>query len=106
MLPRILEYEDGRVLVTLEAYSIPEVKVFLDKYDMQAEPYLAYIHLMSSPISPYANTPMEERQETISYDVIQTYGDFDIDDDLIEPAIAKLKSLYQTPMILLAEELA
>lgn len=99
MIPRILEYEDGRIVVTAEAYSIPEIKAILDKYELKADPYLAYIHLITSPNSPYVNLSEEddEKNSTVIYDVIQTHGDFDIDDKLIRPAIQRLEKLYTSP---------
>lgn len=94
MIPRILDYEDGRILITPEAYSVPEIKALIDKHDMKAEPYLAYVHLITSPDSPYINVPEDERREEVIFSVIQTYGDFDIDDELLQPAIDKLTKLY------------
>lgn len=99
MIPRILEYENGRITVTAEAYIIPEIKAIIDKYDMKAEPYLAYVVYMSSPNSPYINVPNDEKVETIVYDIIQSLGDFDIEDPLLEKAVDKLKSLYTSTMV-------
>lgn len=99
MSPKILEYEDGRIKVTAEAYCIPELKAILDKYDMKAEPYLAYVHLMTAVDSPYVNVPEDEKKETVVYDVIQTIGDFDIDDELLDIAMAKLKTLYTSVLV-------
>ena len=76
MLPRILEYEDGRVKVTPEAYTIPEIKRILDKHDDMAEPYLAYVSALSYPDSPYKNIPKEERAEAALFDIKDTMGDF------------------------------
>jgi len=94
MTPRILEYEDGRVKVTAYAYAIPEVKALIDKYDMGAEPYLAFVHAMTAPDSPYVNVPDDEKVEVIVFDVQETMGDFDYQDELVENAIAKFNSLY------------
>lgn len=98
MIPRILEYEDGRIIITAEAYSIPEIKALIDKHDMKAEPYLAYVHLMTAPDSPYINVPFDEKEETVIYNVIETHGDFDPYDPLIAPAIQKLKSYYTSTL--------
>ena len=105
MTPRILEYEDGRVKVTAEAFSIPEIKDLIDAYDMKVEPYLSYVHGMSAPDSPYINLPVEDRAESAIYDITQTLGDFDYECPLAKKAIEKLQSLYKSPMVLLAEEL-
>lgn len=105
MIPRILEYEDGRVKVTAEAYALPEIKALLDKYDMKAEPYLSYVYSMSSPTSTYMNVPEAERPEAVIYDVQATLGEFDYNDPLVENAIERLKSLNSSSMMLLAQEL-
>lgn len=105
MIPRILEYEDGRVKVTAEAFAIPEIKIIIDKYDMQAEPYLSYIYSMSAPDSPYINIPVNERIELVIYDTKATLGDFDWEDSILQNAIDKLRSLYVSPIVAIAEEL-
>lgn len=105
MLPRILEYEDNRVKVTPEAFTIPEIKAILDKYDMEAEPYLSYVTGLSYPDSPYRHIPKEERAEAIIYDIKETIGDFDEDDPLIQPAVDRLRSLWESPQTLLADEM-
>ena len=105
MLPRILEYEDDRVKVTPEAYTIPEIKRILDKHDDMAEPYLAYVSALSYPDSPYKNIPKEERAEAALFDIKDTMGDFDEEDELIAPAIERLKSLWESPQTLLADEM-
>ena len=94
MTPRILEYEDGRIKVTAYAYTIPEVKALIDKYDMEAEPYLAYVHAMSAPDSPYINIPEDEKKEAVIYDIQETLGEFDYNDPLLKHAIDKFDSLY------------
>lgn len=94
MIPRILEYEDGRVKVTAYAYAIPEIKALIDKYDMEVEPYLAYVHAMSAPDSPYVNIPDNEKKEAVIYDIQETLGEFDFNDILIQNAIDKFDSLY------------
>lgn len=105
MIPRLLEYEEGRIKVTAEAYGIPEIKKLLDKYDMQAEPYLAYVWNLSSPISPYCNMPSTEKVDSVIYDVQATHGEFDFDEPLLQNAIDRLKNLYMTPNMALALEL-
>lgn len=105
MIPRILEYDGGRVRVTAEAYTIPEIKAVLDKYDLDADPYLKYIADMSYPDSPYKNIPKDERAEASIFDIKDSLGDFDNEDELIEPAIEKLRSLWESALTLLADEL-
>jgi hypothetical protein len=105
MTPNILEYEDGRVKVTAQAYAIPEVKALIDKYDMSVEPYLSYLHAMTVPDSPYINLPEGEKVESIIYDVKQSLGEFDYECPLLQTAVDKFKRLYTTKMSLLADEL-
>ena len=105
MISQILEYEDDRVRVTANAYAIPEIKAILDKYKDKAEPYIQYVWAYTSPVSAYINTPAEEKEETIIYDIQETIGEFDWEDDLVKNAIEKLKDLYQTPNMKLAQEL-
>lgn len=104
MIPKILEYEDRRVKITPQAFAIPEIRAIIEKYDMEAEPYLSYIYAMTAPDSPYINIPREEKSDAIVYDVQATMGDFDFEDPILETAIEKLRKLYVTPNILLAEE--
>lgn len=92
-------------MVTAQAYAIPEIKALIDKYDMQAEPYLSYVHAMSAYDSPYIRIPLSERQESVLYDVKQTMGDFDHEDELVDEALAKMRSLYETATTKLADQL-
>lgn len=101
MSPNILEYENGRIRVTANAYLIPELKNILDKFDNDAEPYLAYVHLMTAIDSPYINIPEDEKRETITYDIHEVFSDmdFDPDEELLDPAIEKLKSLFTSTLM-------
>jgi len=105
MTPRILEYDEGRIKVTAEAYGIPEIKALIDKYDMKAEPYLAYVQCMSALDSPYINIPSGEKEDSVIYDVQATHGEFDFEEPLLVNAIDRLKNLYMTPNMALAIEL-
>lgn len=96
MIPKILIYEEGRIVVTENAFIMPELKAILDKYENKADPYLAYVHCMTHPEATYNNLEDREKKETIIYDVIQTLGDFDIDEPLLQKAIDKLDSIYVT----------
>ena len=96
MIPKILEYEEGRLRVTENAFMLPEIKCILDKYDSNAEPYLAYIHHMTHPESSYINIEEDEKRETIIYDVIQTVGDFDIEEPMLDAGVKRLEELYMT----------
>ena len=106
MNPRIIDYVDGNLIILPETMMIPEFKVFVDKYGEEgAKPYLAYIYLLNSIDSPYRNLELEERYETAIYDVINTIGDFDIDDEDLEPALQKAKRLWTTSLMLFFEEM-
>ena len=93
MAPKIFEYENGRLMVTPAVYTQPELRAILDKYDMKAEPYLAYVDHHTNVASPYVNLPENEKDEVIIYDIITTLGDFDFHDPLIKPAMEKMKYL-------------
>lgn len=106
MIPRILEYENGRIRITAEAFTIPEVHAIIMKHgDDNCEAYLAYVASLSYPDTPYKNLPEEDRPEAALFDVKETVGDFDENDELIEPAIERLKSLWQSPATLAADEM-
>lgn len=102
MTPRILEYENGRIRITAAAFSIKELHDIILKYDvgdiLGSEPYLMYVDKMSSIDSPYINMEKEEAREAAIYDVLNTIGDFDTDDPLLERAINRLKRFYMTPI--------
>lgn len=95
MTPRILEYEDGRIVITVEAFTIPEVNAIITKYE-NPEPYLAYVYLMSSVDSPYMNLPEEEKEDTIIYNVNETLGEFDSNEKLLKPAVTILSKLWDS----------
>jgi hypothetical protein len=105
MIPRILEYENMRVSVTAEAFTIPEIKKILDKYDMNAEPYLSYVYAMSAPDSAYINISRNEKSEAVIFDIQATLGEFDYNDPILVNAIRKLESLYTTKITALADQL-
>jgi hypothetical protein len=104
MLARIFEYEDDSIKITPEAYLIPEINAIIKKHDIP-EPYLAYVSGMSYPDSPYKNIPILEKEESVIYDVKETLGDFDEEDELLQPAVDRLRSLWQSPQSLLADEM-
>ena len=107
MLPRILEYENGRVIVTAAAYTIPELKAILDKFE-HPEPYLAYIHGMTAPDSQYINISEQEKPREVIFDIKVTLSQFEFDptDPLLEDAVERIKNFHKSPIIALAEQLA
>lgn len=105
MIPRILEYEDGRIKITPEAYMISEIHAIITKYDYNnCEAYLGYVYMMSYPDTPYSYLPVEKRREEALFDVKETMGDFDEEDELIEPAIERLTSLWRSTHTQMADE--
>lgn len=101
ILPSILNYDQGTVFITPEAMMIPELKRIIDKYgEKECIPYLGYVHLMTWVLSPYRNYEDEEKKEQVIYDVINTMGDLDIDEPLLEPAVDKLTIMNTTPLTL------
>lgn len=106
MIPRILEYEEGRIKVTAEAWILPEVNAIIKKYgDMNCEPYLGYVYMLSYPDTPYNYMPKDERAEAALFDVKQTLGDFDENCELIEPAIERLRFLWTSENTRTADEM-
>jgi len=105
MVPKILEYEDDRIIITPQAYGIPEIKHIIDKYTDISDRYLLFVHAMSAVDSPYINIPEEEKIESIVYDINSTMGEIDYEDNILHTAIERLKSLYSSPIVLLANEL-
>jgi len=104
MSPKLFELDaNGRLVITPEAYMIEETKDILDKYELEAEPYLAYCHLMSALNSPLRNLPELEKKEMAIIEVHTNIGHFDEDDPLLDRCITKLKSLYATPTYKLFE---
>lgn len=105
MLPKILEYEDGRIKVTAEAFTIPELHSIITKFGDNAEPYLAYVSALSRPDSSYNYIPESEKEEAALFDIKETLGEFDETDDLIQPAIERLRSLWESAQTQLADEM-
>lgn len=105
MTPRILEFEEGRVKITAEAYGIPEVYEIIKKYENDADPYLAYVASFSYPDGVYVRLPKEDQMEAVLYDVKFVYGDFNENDPLLPPAIERLRSLWETQASKIADDL-
>ena len=104
MTPRILEYENGRVRVTAEAFAIPELNAIIKKYK-DPEPYLSYVCAMSSPDSRYINVPSTEKKEAVIYDIQATLGEVDFEDPLLEKAIKRQVELFTTSITRFADQL-
>lgn len=105
MITEILEYEDGRIKITPEAFTIPELHAIIMKHGDDAEKYLSYVRSWASPKSAYKNIPREERDEAILYDIKDIFGDFDEKDELVAPAIERMKSQWETANTLAADEM-
>lgn len=98
MIPRIFEVSEDktRLKITPECYTIPELKAIMDKFDMQAEPYLLYVYNHVHPEAPYINIPYYEKEENIVYDIVNVFGDFDTDEPLLKKAINGLQKKFST----------
>lgn len=106
LLPiKILEYENGRVQAGLNTHLIKELKAIIDKYGDNAEPYLAYVYLMTALDSPFANLPDHEKSDSVIFEIHGTLGDIDPFEPLLTPAVEKINSLMDSPLVLLAKEL-
>lgn len=99
--PKILDYDQGRIFITVESLMIPELKAIIDKHgETEAIPYLGYVHLMTWLQSPYRNYELDEKKDQVIYDVVNTMGEFDIDDELLEPAVIKLDRMNSTALLM------
>lgn len=106
MIPRILEYDAGMMIITPEAMMIPELRSLIEKHgEDHCLGYLGYVYMHSYPDSPYRNMDEREKEEQIIADVKETMGDFDEDDEMIKPAIERLRSLWVSPQVLSADEM-
>lgn len=105
MLPQIIDLVDGRIVVSANAFGIPELKAIMDKHEPNAEPYLHYVHAYTHPQSAYINIPPQEKDEMIQYDLIMTYGNFDTADELLIPAMDRMMLFYMTPLRRYVDEL-
>ena len=90
---RIFDTEAGELKVNENCFLIPELHAIMKGYE-DFMPALKYVYLITAPDSPYNNLPLEEKLQVVSDD---TGGEFSLDDELIEKAITKLRSLYETP---------
>jgi hypothetical protein len=100
MSPKLFEVtEAGRLIITPEAYMLEETRDILDKYELNAEPYLAYCHLMSAYNSPFRNLPAEEKKEEVIREVYTNIGAFDEEDPLLQKCIDRLTNLYTTSLV-------
>ncbi len=107
MLPRILEYNPltNKVEITPEAYTIPELHVLITEFGDDVYPYLSYICAWAYPDSAYRNIPLEERAEATIFDIKETIGDFDDEDERLQPAIDKIRTMWESSQTQLADEL-
>lgn len=90
----IFEVEGGKIRISPNVLLIPALKAVHDAYE-DPVPALSYVHFLTHPFSPYGNVPDSEKQEMIS-DAVG--GDFGLEDEVIEDAIAYCKKLYMTPI--------
>lgn len=94
---KLIDYEDGRVSLTVHCHNLEFLKVLIDKYQDNAIKVISYVFYMSYPRheNPYCNVPISEKSELIAMDL----GiDFSLDDTDINKAIERCSKLYATPV--------
>jgi len=91
---KIFDIDAGGVLPSENCYIVPELKAVMDEYE-DPIPALSFLYGMTDPSSPYINYPEHEKEELIWADFP---GDYTTEDDVIVDALAKLRSLYSTPV--------
>lgn len=105
MSPKLFEINNGRIILTENAFLIKETRELIDKYGEGVDPYVAFCHLLSAIDSPLRNLPEEERIEAAVFEVNSLYGEFDEYEPLLDKCIEKLRHLYATPIYNLFEGL-
>lgn len=100
----VLQWSDdvNGVIPSVNCYVITELKNLLDKKEKQDEdviPFLTYLYFMCDPLSPYANTPEEDKEEQILDDIKTRFGVEIVKGDEPELILAKekLDRLEETP---------
>lgn len=94
---KLIDYEDGKVALTVHCHNLQFLKVLIDKYEKNALKVISYVFYMSYPRheNPYSNIPLSEKSELIAMDL----GiDFSLDDKDIVVAIEKCAKMYDTPI--------
>lgn len=100
----VLQWSDeaNGVLPSVNCYVITELKKLLDKKEKQDQdviPYLTYLYFMCDPLSPYANTPEDDKEDQILEDIKSRFNVDIIKGDEPELIMAKekLDKLEETP---------
>jgi hypothetical protein len=94
---KLIDYEDGKVSLTIHCHNLQFLKVLLDKYQDNALKVISYVFYMSYPRheNPYFNIAASEKAELVALDL----GiDFSLDDADINTAIEKCSKMYATPI--------
>lgn len=89
---KIFDINDSQVVINENCLLIPEFKKIVEVY-ADPIPVLCYVHFFSDPKSPYANLPMDQKEEIILKDYP---GEYTTDDEPVYKAVEKLKMLYET----------
>jgi hypothetical protein len=97
---KIFDIQEGIITINENCLLIPELKTIYDTYTNPI-PALCFVHYMTDPLGPYANTPEQKREEILLEDYA---GDYTTDDEPIYKAVEKLQSLYETPTMQLMKD--
>ncbi len=97
MIPRIFEVtEDQRLKISPECFIIPELYAIIEEYELNAEPYLIHAYYSTAPDSIYINYPHTQREDAITADIIQRYGEYNYDAPVLKEAVERLKEIFTT----------
>lgn len=94
---KLIDYEDGKITLTIHCYNLQFLKCLIDKYENNALKVISYVFYMSYPRheNPYFNISAAEKAELVALDL----GiDFSLDDKDIDTAIEKCSKMYATPI--------
>lgn len=97
---RLLDVENGKVIPTEHCHTIKWLKAIMDEYE-DPEVYLnayAYVFYMTCPSqeNPFYNVPEDSKEDQILDSITIN---FDTEDDVIQTALEKAESLYETPTL-------
>lgn len=95
-LGKIFEMVNGAIIPKQDCEIIVPIKTCLDKYYKQHPkilPYLHYMESMNKDDNPYADVPLNSREDQIVYDLRLT---IDTKDPVIQDALQCVRGLYYT----------
>ncbi len=99
MLIKLFDIENDKVIPTSHCYTLSFLKDIMDKYPRNYLKIYAYLQYMSSwnpEDNPYLAMLEEEREESILQDI---KCDFSTEDELIQIALKKCKTMTELPSV-------